>query len=442
MSQDSLSDASVTRSGGLSGGLPVLIVVFDKGAATAADLAVGLGDVARLVFAVPQSDFTEALLPTLGELGIVVELSEDEERDAEALRALSPSGIVTFSESRLRITAAIAQRLGLPFHSPSTALALTDKHKQRSVLNTAGVSPVRTALVREPRDWKDAWATVGLPAVVKPVRGEGSRNTFFVRSTDDAARIQNEMTVAGELVVPLVVEEFLRGRPSTPYGDYVSVESVSVPQGVTHIAVTGKFPLEHPFRERGQFWPSALTPEEEATVRQLTDKALMALGVERGITHTEIKLTPDGPRVIEVNGRLGGNVQDLSVRAGAGNPVRAGGLLALNAPAGLAQARPDRVCFQYIYLAPAEPCRMTAARGLAEVRRVPGVVRYLAHVRPGDVLPGGIGTQRLADLQGEAPDHKAMFEVLDTALALLEYDFQKQDGSAFTLRRSLPGSGA
>ncbi|WP_406501854.1 ATP-grasp domain-containing protein [Streptomyces sp. NBC_01590] len=440
VSPDHHFDARTPGSQLSSDELPVLVVVFDKGAASAAELAVGLGDAAHLVFAVPQSDYIEPLLPTLGELGAVVELSDDEERDAEVLRPLSPSGIVTFSESRLRLAAGIAERLGLPFHSPSTALALTDKYRQRSALNAAGVSPVRTAVVREPAEWHDAWATVGLPAVVKPVRGEGSRDTFFVESTAEAARVQEKVTDRGRLTGPVVVEEFLRGRPSTPYGDFVSVESVSGPQGVRHIAVTGKFPQEYPFRERGQFWPSTLTSEEEQEVCLLAGEALAALRVQRGMTHTEIKLTPDGPRVIEVNGRLGGNIQDLSVRSGTGNPVRAGGLLALDAPDGLATARPDRVFFQYIYLAPTQPCTMTTAHGLAEVRRLPGVVRYLTYVQPGDLLPGGVGTQRLGHLRGEAPDHESMFGILDKALTMLSYDFKGPDGSVFTLRRSLPSS--
>ena len=34
-----------------------------------------------------------------------------------------------------------------------------------------------------------------------------------------------------------------------------------------------------------------------------------------GGSHTEVKLTPDGPRVIEVNGRLGGGIPEMLFQA-------------------------------------------------------------------------------------------------------------------------------
>ena len=33
--------------------------------------------------------------------------------------------------------------------------------------------------------------------------------------------------------------------------------------------------------------------------------AIEALGIRTAVVHTEVKLTPEGPRLIEVNGRLG-----------------------------------------------------------------------------------------------------------------------------------------
>ena len=44
---------------------------------------------------------------------------------------------------------------------------------------------------------------------------------------------------------------------------------------------------------------------------ELAERAARALGVDVGCLHTEIKLTIDGPRVIEVNGRLGGGIPEM-----------------------------------------------------------------------------------------------------------------------------------
>ena len=47
----------------------------------------------------------------------------------------------------------------------------------------------------------------------------------------------------------------------------------------------------------------------------MASAAIEALDVHSGCLHTEIKLTPEGPRVIEVNGRIGGGVPEMLYRA-------------------------------------------------------------------------------------------------------------------------------
>lgn len=113
----------------------------------------------------------------------------------------------------------------------------------------------------------------------------------------------------------LIVEEYLPGRDDQPLGDYVAVEC-AVDGGVVALAVTGKLRLLPPFRETGQFWPARLPADEREEIIDLAVAALEALDVRTGLAHVEIKLTPAGPRVIEVNGRLGGLQVDLAQRPG------------------------------------------------------------------------------------------------------------------------------
>ena len=72
------------------------------------------------------------------------------------------------------------------------------------------------------------------------------------------------------------------------------------------MAFCGRFPLADPFRETGNFIPAIFDPDTEGALLQLVDDAVRALGIRDSVIHTEIKLTADGPRLIEVNGRLGG----------------------------------------------------------------------------------------------------------------------------------------
>ncbi|MFJ9774307.1 ATP-grasp domain-containing protein [Kitasatospora sp. NPDC101157] len=417
-----------------------LAVAYDVGSVSPAEIAVGAADLAPLAFLLPHSPHVRTLRPVLSRLGRVVQLTGDRRRDTVLVRRLAPAGVLTFSENLVRLTSALTHALGLPGHPPEVAELLTDKYRQRERLRTAGVDAVRCRTVPDAAAWEPALAAVGLPAVVKPVHGQGSRGTYAVHDRAEAERTRARLFAGpGET---WVVEELLPGRPSGPLGDYVSVETATGPEGTTVLAVTGKHPLTPPFRESGQFWPSALSDRDRTAVSRLAVRAVDALGVTTGLCHTEIKLTPDGPRIIEVNGRLGGHLNELARRACGTDLVRAAALLALGALPPPAPAPPDRVYFQFNGLAPVRPGRLRALTGGDEVRSLDGITGHRPYVRPGDQLPGGVGSVFLDLLTGDAPDHRAMVDLLDRALPLLRYEFT--DGSATwteSPRRSHPPHG-
>ncbi|WP_043175603.1 ATP-grasp domain-containing protein [Streptomyces sp. NRRL B-24484] len=413
----------------------MLVIAYDHGAAAAAEIATALAADTPLAFLVPRSDHTVQVRPLLEQLGTVVDLAGDD-RDVARVRALRPDGIVTYSEPMLRDTARIADALGLPGHRPETVLLLTDKERQRRRLAQAGVDAVRHHPVHRPEDWAAALDAVGLPAIVKPLYGGGSRDTHLVRDEETLARL------AVRHPVGMMVEEYLQGRPSLPYGDYVSVESLCAPDRITHVSVSGKFPMAPPFREQGQFWPSALPPEDAAAVADLTTRALRALGVDFGVTHTEVKLTAQGPRIIEVNGRLGGLVNEISRRAAGVDLIRLAGLRAAGKDDWAEPEPMDRVHFQYWGAGPAERCRLTGVRGGREARAVPGITAYRPIVKPGQWLFDGGMTCQLDMVCGEAASHREMFAVLDEALGRITYDFRFEDGHTVSVAPPRPWSAA
>lgn len=402
-----------------------LAVAYDVGSVSPAEIAVGVGGLAPVAFLLPDSPHVRKLRPVLSRLGRVVQLTGSPARDAVLVRRIAPAGVLTFSENLLRVTAGLAHALGLPCHTPEAAEILTDKYRQRERLRTAGVDAVRCHPVPDAAAWDRALETVGLPAVVKPARGQGSRGTFAVRDQAETESVRSRLF--DDHGGPWVVEELLQGRPSGPFGDYVSVETATGPDGTKVLAVTGKHPLTPPFRETGQFWPAALPHEDHATVSDLAVRAVTALGVTTGICHTEVKLTPGGPRIIEVNGRLGGHLNELSRRACGVDLVRSAALLALGALPSPAPPPPGRVYFQFNGLAPVRSGRLRALSGGDEIRRLKGITGYRSYFRPGDNLPGGVGSVFMDLLTGDTPDHPAMVDLLDRALPLLRYEFT--DGS-------------
>ncbi|MFI7241473.1 acetyl-CoA carboxylase biotin carboxylase subunit family protein [Streptomyces qinglanensis] len=412
-----------------------LAVVYDHGSASAGELVVGLAPLGPLLFLVRPSEHGTRTEHVLAQAGRTVRMTDDPRADARALAAERPRALLTFAESELRTAAELAALLGLPFHSRRTAAALTDKVVQRTTLRRAGVATARGIRVHQADGWRAAVGELGLPLVVKPPRGRGSAGVRTVSDRAEAEQLAARLFPAGPH--GMLVEEYLRGRSGTPHGDYVSVETVTTGSGTVPLAVTGKHPLVPPFRETGQFWPAGLIAAEHRAVCELAVSAVTALGVTTGICHTEVKLTPGGPRLIEVNGRLGGHLNELARRACGVDLVEWAGRIALGAELPGTLPPVAGVHFQYNSLAPIGPCTLLATHGAKEARAVPGVHGHRPYLRPPGVLPGGIGSTHLDLLWGAADDHGTMVRVLERALSRLGHEFRFKDGSIGTVHSRL-----
>jgi biotin carboxylase len=240
------------------------------------------------------------------------------EEMATALGSFSPDALVTYLDARMVDYSVAAATLGLPFHGTATAAALTDKSVQRRVLAAAGL-PMPPSVAVGPTatdaDLDAATAVVGWPAILKPRSAQGSRYTFLA---PDRAELTRLLDALGPGRPEMVLEGYLADDPDrtdTAYAAYVSVESLVSAGVISHLATTGRFPLAENFRETGFFIPAALDTGERDAVLALATAAIEALDVRTGCLHTEVKFTPDGPRIIEVNGRVGGGVPEMLDRA-------------------------------------------------------------------------------------------------------------------------------
>jgi biotin carboxylase len=361
------------------------------------------------------SEHARARQALLSHFGPVVD-GTDPDRAAAELRGHDACAIVTFSERVLRLTTRLARLLDLPYHDDEITRLLSDKSAQRRALREAGVDAVGFHRIASMSDWAVALARVGLPAVLKPVHGGGSRNTFLIEDGAAGEALVARLLAEGGAGFPgeddLVVEEYLRGRPSAPFGDFVSVESAVVSGDVRHFAVMGKFPLAVPFRETGEFWPSHLSDAEEKDIENLARQAIGALRIRSGIVHTEIKLTEKGPRIIEVNGRLGGDVHTLLRSAAKFSPIELAGQIALGRSIQAPGPSCDRVFFQLNHPAPRRRCQLVAVHGIDEVRSLPGVATYRAYARAGSSLSGGVHTSMLDQVAGHARDHDELARLI------------------------------
>lgn len=224
----------------------------------------------------------------------------------EAAKRNRVDGVMTIaSDMPMRSVAAVADELGLVGISKETAIKATDKGEMRMALRKSGVPIPAFYRVRSKEEYRSAVNKIkeaGYKCIVKPADNSGSRgidllSDFEQETIDNAYEYSKQSSRSGDLMV----EEYMEG-------DEVSVESLSI-DGICHvIQITDKLTTGAPyFVEMGHSQPSGLSEDTKEKIRQITIAANKAIGIENGPAHTEIKITKDGPKIIELGARLGGD---------------------------------------------------------------------------------------------------------------------------------------
>ncbi|MEV0532101.1 ATP-grasp domain-containing protein [Kitasatospora sp. NPDC050463] len=216
-------------------------------------------------------------------------------------------GVVSSCDYYLPLVAQVARRLRLPGPAPEAVTAACRKDLTRRALADAGVPGPAYALCADREQALDAARVLGFPLVVKPVDLCAG---MFVRAVLDEPELLAALraleafpvNARGQRRAPVVLLEELLTGPE------VSVETVCADGGVHVVGITDKSVGGAPaFIETGHMFPAALTPADAAAAADTAVAALTALGLDQVVAHTEIKLTPAGPRVVEVNPRPAGN---------------------------------------------------------------------------------------------------------------------------------------
>jgi biotin carboxylase len=227
---------------------------------------------------------------------------------AHVLAATSQvSGVLTWDEARVETTAAVAYALGLPGSDRTAARRCRDKYLARQALAAAGVPQPRFALARDVTDALAAATRIGYPVVIKPRAAAASYGVKLVR---DATELRDSFSFAHDASVP----DMPRFEEAVLVEEFLDAPEVSVDSAVYDGAITAVFAARKKLGYAPYFEETAHTVCEDDPlikdpdmVRTVVD-AHKALGLRDAWTHAEFKLTPSGPKVIEINGRLGGDL--------------------------------------------------------------------------------------------------------------------------------------
>lgn len=399
---------------------PRLGYVFHPQSFSTFSLLEAAQDLCELVWIVDSADDDAAsMLPLLTRTGLVVDVSKEEiDEAAEKVARVEPEGILTLADEHLEFTAHLAERLGLTSNAPEVARRLADKALQRAALALAGLTVPRQWVLEAPRDLESLSDVQAFPGVIKPRFGQGSRDTIPVKSLTEAQDYLLECW-AVHPGRPFVLEEYIRDGPpgvaGTGFADYLSVEAFARNGDFVPLATNGRTPQARPFRETGFFIPSALTPTLAAQVIDLAGAATRALGVDFGCLHIEIKLTPEGPVIIEVNGRAGGGVPEMLADVAGVDLLAVAMKLALGLdPSVESMPKVNGVAFLLYLQAPEEVTRIEAVEGLDAVASLPGVTEVVQRLWPGEPVSWREGNHGyIASVRGKAQTIKSLHALFE-----------------------------
>ncbi len=218
----------------------------------------------------------------------------------EAAKRHRINGVMTLAtDMPMRTVAAIAKECGLVGISEDTAVRATDKGVMRACLAGHGVPVPRFVRVGSPAAFAEATRSFDGVFIVKPADSSGSRGVHLVR---DRARAEEAYTAARSFsrCGDVVVEEYMQGPE-------VSVETLAAGD-VRVIQITDKITTGAPrFVEMGHTQPTRLPESVAKEIARVAIAANRAIGITSGPSHTEIIVTEEGPKVVEIGARLGGD---------------------------------------------------------------------------------------------------------------------------------------
>lgn len=245
-------------------------------------------------------------------VGSTVVNTLDAEATVAAARTLAEevpfAGVLCYDELSLVPAAGAARALGLPGSSPEAIAACRDKHRGRRLLTDAGVAQPASVAVSTLEEALEAAASIGYPVVIKPRALAGGNGVIRIDGPDG---LKEHFAVTAQANFGdstrykehgVLVEECMTGPE-------ISIDAVYQGGAVVPLALARKqLGFAPSFEETGHTVDAQDPLLADAALFGMLAEAHRALGLDHLVTHTEVRLTPNGPRIVEINARLGGDL--------------------------------------------------------------------------------------------------------------------------------------
>lgn len=288
------------------------------------------------------------------------------------------TGLISSTDTWGVTGAELAAELGLPGVDPAVIRLVRDKARVRDLLHAKGLGPFPSHPVDATVTLDRLAAAVGLPAVVKDTAGTSSRNVWLIRDAADLARFHAEASGA-TLFGTLTAEPFLAGP-------VYSAETITWQGHTRLLGLSSRLMSRQPFfREDVTAFPAALPPTELREIEHWLDATLAVLGYTDRFAHIELAMTVDGPRLIEINSRIGGALVGETMCRALDVNVYSGLVdLALGRrPRLLGEPLGDGPASAFVLVYPERPGVLEGIDGVADLAHYPGRPAWFPTKAPG-----------------------------------------------------------
>lgn len=337
----------------------------------------------------------------------------------EKSKEVRPDAVMTLAtDMPLRTVAAIADELHLNAISIETAFSTTNKAIMRQKLKEDFVPIPNYFKVTERKMFNDCVNFFkGNKFIVKPADNSGSRGVYLCDASTDTNEVF-DYSMSHSRSGEIVIEEYMTGRE-------VSVETFAVNGHINIIAITDKVTTGPPyFVELQHTQPSSLSNDIQNSIKEVAVAANKALKIENGPSHVEIIVTDEGPKVVELGARLGGdNISTSLVPLSTGvNLVKASINLALNRKPDLLKKYTRAATIQYLNYTSGTIVSINGERSISKMQ---GVYEFTISKHINDTIPEiKNSNDRIGYFICEAATHDELCETVNHVLKSLRIEVQ------------------
>ena len=278
----------------LSPGFPAEMPLFVRGLAAVGAKVYGVGDQPRQALPAEARDsMTDYLqVRSFGDEQQVVQ------EVRQWLRGKSVDRVECMWERLMYLAATLRESFSVPGMSKAQTEIVRDKESMKQAVEKAGLRVPRHGRARS---MNEAWAAlerVGFPAIVKPIDGAGSKDTY---RCDDKQEFEAALHKTRH-VDELSVEEFVEGEELTY--DTVCANGQVLWESVAWYRPKPMILAQNPWISMQNIVLRDIAQEFPRPGVELGHGVLKALGFETGFTHMEWFRTADGEAVFgEIGGR-------------------------------------------------------------------------------------------------------------------------------------------